>query len=54
MRGIDLTTVKELMGPKHINMTLRYAHLALGHTRATIAVLKRPARQAATIQVIEH
>ena len=49
MRGVDLTTVKELMGHKHINMTLRYAHLAPGHKRAAIAVLDQPARQVATI-----
>ncbi len=41
MAGVDLTTVKELMGPKHIAMTLRYAHLAPGHKRAAIAVLDR-------------
>lgn len=39
MRGVDLTTVKELMGHKHINMTLRYAHLSPGHKHAAIAVL---------------
>jgi hypothetical protein len=37
--GADLTTVKELMGHKHIAMTLRYAHLVPGHKRAAIAVL---------------
>ena len=41
MAGVDLTTVKELMGHKHIAMTLRYAHLAPGHKRAAIAVLDR-------------
>ncbi len=41
MGGVDLTTVKELMGHKHIAMTLRYAHLAPGHKRAAIAVLDR-------------
>ncbi|ETW96592.1 MAG: integrase [Candidatus Entotheonella factor] len=41
MRGVDLTTVKELMGHKHINMTLRYAHLSPGHKHAAISVLDR-------------
>ena len=60
MRGVDLTTVQELMGHKHINMTLRYAHLAPGQKRAAIAVLDQPARQVATIfatgsqEVINH
>jgi integrase len=39
MRGVDLKTVQELMGHKHITMTLKYAHLAPGHKRAAIAVL---------------
>ena len=41
MAGVDLTTVKELMGHKHIAMTLRYAHLSPGHKRSAIAVLDR-------------
>lgn len=41
MAGVDLTTVQELMGHKHIAMTLRDAHLAPGHKRSGIAVLDR-------------
>lgn len=31
MAGVDITTVKELLGHKDIKMTLRYAHLAPSH-----------------------
>jgi len=49
MGGVDLTTVKELMGHKHITMTLRYAHLAPGHKRSAIAVLDRLADKVPSI-----
>jgi hypothetical protein len=39
MAGVDLATVKELMGHKHIAMTLRYAHVTPGHKRAAVEVL---------------
>jgi hypothetical protein len=36
MAGVDLTTVKELMGHKTIAMTLRYSHLSPGHQRQAV------------------
>lgn len=38
MRGVDLNTVRELMGHGDIKMTLRYAHLAPEHKKAAIAM----------------
>jgi site-specific recombinase XerD len=36
MSGVDLRTVKELMGHKSIDMTCRYAHLAPAHEQAAV------------------
>jgi integrase len=40
MKGVDLPTVKELMGHKHINMTLRYTHLANSHKKDAVSKLE--------------
>ncbi len=39
MAGIDITTVKTLLGHKTLTMTLRYSHLAPTHTRNALSVL---------------
>jgi len=39
MAGIDITSVKELLGHKSLTMTLRYAHLAPGHKRKAVNIL---------------
>ncbi|MDD5491202.1 MAG: site-specific integrase [bacterium] len=39
MNGIDLLTVKELLGHKSIEMTLRYAHLSPNHKRRAVELL---------------
>lgn len=39
MKGLDLTTVRELLGHATLTMTLRYAHLAHSHVAKAVAVL---------------
>ncbi len=40
MHGVELVTVKELLGHKTIQMTLRYAHLSPSHKQDAVNVLK--------------
>ena len=41
MRGVDLPTVKELMGHKSIAMTLRYVHLLTDHKQRAVRTLEQ-------------
>lgn len=41
MEGVDIMTVKELLGHKTLEMTLRYAHLAPSHKTRAVNILDR-------------
>ena len=41
MAGVDLPTVKELLGHKGIAMTLRYTHLSTDHKQRAVRVLEQ-------------
>lgn len=41
MAGVDLNTVRELLGHKNIQMTLRYSHLSSDHKKRAVDALSR-------------
>ena len=52
MAGIDITTVKELLGHKTLTMTLRYAHLAPAHKVKAVNVLDQTLTALSTSQLL--
>ncbi|MBF0517588.1 MAG: site-specific integrase, partial [Nitrospirae bacterium] len=50
MAGVDITTVKELLGHKTLTMTLRYAHLAPSHKVKAVDVLDNVINPKSTAQ----
>jgi integrase len=45
MHGVDLPTVKELLGHKTIAMTLRYTHLSSDHKQRAVRMLEQVLEQ---------
>jgi len=41
MGGVDLMAIKQILGHKTIQMTLRYSHLSPGHLRNAAAAIDR-------------
>lgn len=41
MRGVDIVTVKELLGHKTIDMTMRYSHLSSEHKKRAVKLLEK-------------
>jgi integrase len=52
MAGIDLTTVRELLGHKTLTMTLRYAHLAPTHKVRALDVLDKTLSDKSSAQLL--
>jgi len=50
MNGVDLATVKELLGHREIEMTLRYSHLAPAHKAKAVEKLGEALEKITTIQ----
>ncbi len=51
MAGVDLNTVRELLGHKDITMTLRYSHLAPSHKQRAVDIL---GKKVDTFWTLEH
>jgi hypothetical protein len=52
MAGVDITTVKELLGHKTLTMTLRYAHLAPSHKVNAVDILDGVLNEKSTAQKV--
>lgn len=54
MAGVDITTVKELLGHKTLTMTLRYAHLAPSHKVKAVDILDSVLNEKPTAQKLHN
>jgi len=49
MNGVDLATIRDLLGHTTTRMTERYAHVAPSHLDAAVQTLSRPSASEASI-----
>ena len=42
IKGVNLNTIRELLGHSSYKMTLRYAHLSSGHKAEAVSLLENP------------
>lgn len=54
MAGVDITTIKELLGHKTLTMTLRYAHLAPSHKVKAVDILDNTLNRKSTAQLLHN
>ncbi|MBF0557131.1 MAG: site-specific integrase [Nitrospirae bacterium] len=54
MAGVDITSVKELLGHKTLTMTLRYAHLAPSHKVRAVDLLDSAINKKSTAQKLHN
>jgi len=54
MAGVDLVSVKDLLGHKSLTMTLRYAHLASGHKRKAVNTFDRLLQNRQGVSECDH
>jgi len=54
MAGVDITTVKELLGHKTLTMTLRYSHLAPSHKVKAVDILDAAINGKSTAQKLHN
>ncbi len=53
MAGVDITTVKELLGHKTLTTTLRYSNLAPSHKVKAVDILDSTLNERSTIQKLD-
>lgn len=54
MGGVDITTIKELLGHKTLTMTLRYAHLAPSHKVNAVNILDSAINEKRSAQLLHN
>ena len=54
MKGVDIATIKELLGHKTLTMTLRYAHLSPSHKVSAVELLDGNVQMKSSAQKVHN